>query len=414
MIESQIDQVFDTARVGYQNNEKSLRNHAYPGRLTAVLGVDDGTAALREIATWPGYAPTPLRSLDALAKALGLAEVWYKDEAPRFGLGSFKALGGSYAVRQLLLREIAARAGAPVDEAAFAQGKYAAQAAEITAVTATDGNHGRSVAWGAKRFGCACVIYIHAEVSPGRQAAMEALGAKVIRVEGNYDESVHRAAADADANPGWFVVSDTSYEGYRDLPRQVMAGYTVMISELAEQLPAAAAPSHVFVQGGVGGLAAAVCAPLWQRYGTERPRFVIVEPDRAACLFASAAAGRPTAVAIEEETVMAGLSCGEVSDLAWEVLEACGDDFLTIGDDLVAPSMRALAAGTYGAGPVVAGESAVAGLAGLIAAGRQADLRDRLGLDGESRVLLLGTEGATDPDVYRAIVGKDAEAVMAA
>ena len=272
-------------------------------------------------------------------------------------------------------------------------------AADVTVVTATDGNHGRSVAWGAERFGCGCVIHMHEQVSLGRQAAVEAFGATVRRVPGNYDDSVRAAARDAALN-GWFVVSDTSWPGYEDIPRSVMAGYTVMSSEAMEQWPLDAPPTHVFLQGGCGGMAAAIGIDLWSRSGEDRPRIVIVEPEPAACLYESATAGELRMVDITTETVMAGLSCGEVSLVAWPVIAAAVDDFLTIGDESIGPLMRRLARESS----IVAGESAVAGLAGLMAAAADSDVARRLGLSAESRVLLFGTEGATDPEVYRRLV----------
>ena len=205
----------------------------YPVELTAVLSPEMTAAAQRAIRGWPGYEPTPLRSLDRLAGALGLGAVLYKDESARFGLGSFKALGGAYAVLRLLADRLEAELGHPVSLDDIRRGRYAEAAAAVTVVTATDGNHGRSVAWGAQLAGCRCRIYIHAEVSEGRKRAMEAFGADVVRIDGDYDASVHFCADEAAAN-GWFVVSDTSYEGYSDLPRQVMAGYTLLAAEVLE------------------------------------------------------------------------------------------------------------------------------------------------------------------------------------
>ena len=374
----------------------------YPVELTAVLSPEMTAAAQRAIRGWPGYEPTPLRSLDRLAGALGLGAVLYKDESARFGLGSFKALGGAYAVLRLLADRLEAELGHPVSLDDIRRGRYAEAAAAVTVVTATDGNHGRSVAWGAQLAGCRCRIYIHAEVSEGRKRAMEAFGADVVRIDGDYDASVHFCADEAAAN-GWFVVSDTSYEGYSDLPRQVMAGYTLLAAEVLETC-GEQPPTHVFIQAGVGGLAAAVCAQMWMTLGARRPRFVIVESDRAACLLESARAGRPRNVAIREETVMAGLSCGEVSLLAWNVLSRGAADFLTIADDAVAPAMRMLAAGDAGGGAIEAGECAVPGVVALIAVCADAQRRAEIGLDAASRVLVLGCEGATDPEIYRAII----------
>ena len=269
-------------------------------------------------------------------------------------------MGGAYAVSSLLADQLESRHGiAGVTAETLRGGRHRELTAAITVASATDGNHGRSVAWGARLFGCRCVIYIHAEVSAGREAALRDQGAEVIRVDGNYDASVARCADDAAEN-GWFVVSDTSWEGYRDIPGRVMAGYSVLVSEAVEQL-GGQRPTHVFVQGGVGGIAATVLEVLWQAWGEDRPRFIVVEPDLAACLYASAVAGHPAAVEVEEETLMAGLSCGEVSLLAWDSLGTGADDFMTIPEDLVAPAMRLLADGPDGDQPLVAGESAVAG-----------------------------------------------------
>ena len=387
----------------YFANSPELTDHVvgepeygpYPAAVDAIFSAELYGAAEGEIPQWPGYAPTPLRNMDRLAGELGLGAVLYKDESGRFGLGSFKALGGAYAV----LRVLAAEMGG-CDLGEIRNSTHAGKVAAITVTAATDGNHGRSVAWGAQQAGCRCRIYIHRDVSPGRQKAMEDLGAEVVRTTGDYDDSVRVCARDAAAN-GWHVVSDTSYPGYDQIPREVMAGYGVMAVEvLAEGLP----PSHVFLQAGVGGLAAAFAARLWLALGADRPRVVIVEADRAPSLLASARAGAMQTVAIERETIMAGLSCGEVSPLAWDVLRRCTDHFVTMSDDFVPPAMRCLASGDLGGGGVEGGECATPGLLALIAVARDTKLRQAFALDDTSRVLLIGSEGATDPDIYQAIM----------
>ncbi len=366
-----------------------------------VLSAEDYAAARAEITSWDGYAPTPLVSLSDIAAAIGVGEILYKDEGPRFGLGSFKALGGSYAALRVLQREISKKYGKEVALADIRNGLYPDDCAALTLVSATDGNHGRSLAWGCQRFGVPCRIYIHAEVSEGRAAAMRDLGAEVVRIEGDYDESVRLAKSEAAEN-GWFVVSDTSWPGYTLPPRDVMSGYGVMVHEICEALDEA--PTHVFLQGGVGGLAAGVIAALRQYWGEASPRPIIVEPELAACLFESAKTGVATNVAIEEETLMAGLSCGEPSGLAWEILSEEATDYLTIPEALVAPTVRLLARPSGDDAPIEAGESAVAGLAALIAAMSDADLAAKLGLGDTSRVLLIGSEGVTDPAIFNMIM----------
>ena len=396
----------DTA---WRRNPEANPAQPYGAAEEAVLGPEDWNAARREIPAWPGFAPTPLADLPGLAAALGVARVAVKDEGGRFGLGSFKALGGAYAVLcQLRTRVAAATGETPATEDLLA-GRHAETARGLTVCCATDGNHGRSVAWGAQMFGLPCVIYLHEHVSAGREAAIARFGAEVRRVKGTYDDSVHKAAEDAAAE-GWTVVSDTSYEGYREIPRDVMAGYAVMAAEALEQWQSPP-PTHVFLQAGVGGLAAAVCGYLWQTLGAERPRFVVVEPDKAACLFASAAEGRAATIGGDLDTVMAGLAAGETSLIAWDLLRHGAEAFITLPDESAPLCMRLLAEGVDGDPPLVAGESAVAGLAGLIAARRRAEIATALGLDEGSRVLLFSTEGDTDPELYRVFVGRTAEEV---
>lgn len=371
----------------------------------SVLSEQDFANAQAEITAWEGYEETPLVSLAGLASQIGVSRIDYKHEGPRFGLGSFKALGGSYAALRVLQRELSKQLGRDVSLEEIRKGGHKNACAGITLVSATDGNHGRSLAWGCQRFGAPCRIYIHAEVSEGRAVAMRELGAEVIRIAGDYDDSVLLAKKEAEEN-GWFVVSDTSWEGYTEPPRDVMAGYSVMTREACEAMDQP--PTHVFLQGGVGGLAASVAAALRQFYGEASPRVVIVEPELAACLFDSAKAGKATNFAIQEETIMAGLSCGEPSEMAWEILAEEASDFVTIPDSIVAPAVRLLANGETGDPVVEAGESAVAGLSALIAACQSPEMKATLGLGESSRVLLIGSEGVTDPAIYAAIMeGKD-------
>lgn len=380
---------------------QTLTKTDYPDVAQSVLSMQHATAAFDEITSWPGYQPTPLHNLDRLASSLNCQSVHYKDESQRFGLGSFKALGGAYAVLWLVAREYHKQFNRPATLSEIRRGDHKAFAATLTITTATDGNHGRSVAWGARNAGCACRIYIHREVSEGRKAAMEAFGAEVIRIDGDYDDSVRQCAAESEKQ-GWFVVSDTSYEGYRDVPQMVMAGYTVMATEILSQL--SRPPTHVFIQAGVGGLAAAVCARLWMHYGQARPRIIVVESEHAACWLDSVRAGQPTAVQIDTETVMAGLSCGEVSELAWQVMSLCTDDVVTLSDSNVAAAMKLFADGEMSGAAIEAGECAVPGVLALMAISQQPALRQSFGLEASSEILVIGCEGATDEQVYRALI----------
>ncbi|TYC53035.1 diaminopropionate ammonia-lyase [Rhodobacterales bacterium] len=383
-------------------NPLADRSAAYGPDQLAVLNDDAFRLARETITGWSGYAETPLLALPGLAARAGVGALAYKDESARFGLGSFKALGGAYAVCRVLSRSAAESGISPSDARAFAD-----HAAKCTVACATDGNHGRSVAWGARTFGCNCTIFVHETVSEGRKQAIEAFGATVVRCKGNYDDSVREAQRQADAN-GWTVVSDTSYPGYADIPKDVMQGYELMAFEAMNQWPTRTPPTHIFIQTGVGGLAAAVTAHVWRRFGAARPKIVLADPLNSACWLETIREGAPVAVSGDIETVMAGLACGEISDLAWTVLRQSADAVVGLDDASAVEGMKILAEGRYGDKPVTAGESAVAGLMALLAVADVEEERAALGLDESSRVLVFGTEGATDPDLYARLVGQPA------
>ncbi|KAA8608362.1 diaminopropionate ammonia-lyase [Salipiger aestuarii] len=390
-------------------NPLADRGAAWTEAQNAILSDKGLDLARHTIAGWPGHAPTPLVNLPALAASLGVADLRYKDEGGRFGLGSFKALGGAYAVARLLAAEIGKALGRDVTMDEVASRAHPDEAARISVCCATDGNHGRSVAWGARNFGCKCNIFIHASVSQARKSAIESYGATVIRCAGNYDDSVRAAQQQAGEN-GWFVVSDTSYAGYMDIPRDVMQGYEVMAAEAFDAMDTV--PTHVFLQTGVGGMAAAVAAQAVRRWGAARPVIILCDPDRSACWVETIRAGKPTAVGGDLDTLMAGLACGEVSALAWDILRTHGDAVMALCDAAAVSAMRLLARPESDP-PIVAGESAVAGLAGLIAAMGDDDAKASLGLDGTSRVMVFGTEGDTDAALYHKLVGATGDAVRA-
>jgi diaminopropionate ammonia-lyase len=390
-------------------NPSADRSLAYGDAQRAVVNLSAHTDAAAAITSWPGYEPTPLHTLSGLARRHDVATIWYKDEGPRFGVGSFKALGGAYGVQRVVeehVRHHTGGQGGPASRVTIGDliaGKYRHVTSGLTVITATDGNHGRAVAWGAKVFGCNAVIYLPAAVTEEREAAIRAYGAETIRVAGNYDDAVRRAQSDADAL-GFTVVSDTSYPGYTDIPRYVMQGYTVMVAEILNQLAAGEKPTHMFLQAGVGAFAASVYGHLWETWGRDRPILTIVEPRSAACLLESARAGHRVVVGGTHQTIMAGLAAGEVSVEAWTILSSGADYFMTIDDGAAASTMRLLARPIAGDPSIVAGESAVAGLAGFLCFSRDSDTRQRLGLDRDSRVLVVGTEGPTDLEAYERIV----------
>ncbi|MGY0576066.1 diaminopropionate ammonia-lyase [Bradyrhizobium sp. RDM12] len=376
----------------------------------AILDVADtdtvSVEATREVERFlryrEGHKETPLLSLAGLAREIGVGSIHLKDEGHRLGLGSFKALGGSYAVIRLVLEEATRRLGRDVDVSELQTPEVKAVAGEMTVSCATDGNHGRSVAQGAQLVGAKCAIFVHSGVSDERITAIARFGAQMIRVNGNYDDSVDDASRVAEEN-GWITVSDTSWPGYERIPSLVMQGYTALVSEAMRQLPRA--PTHVFVQAGVGGIAAAVAGHFSVLLGKSRPFFTVVDPARAACLFESARAGRAVKVDHGQSTVMAMLECYEPSLVAWRMLSRTADAFMTVDDEDAISVMRRLANPRDDDPAVVSGESGGVGLAGLLKVASDQTLRDKVGLGRDARVFLINTEGATDARRYEELVG---------
>lgn len=346
----------------------------------SVLPVASSRRAQQAIRGWEHYAATPMHALRGLANHFRVGTIHCKDEGQRLGLGSFKALGGAYAVTNL------------------AQEKGTA----ITVTCATEGNHGRSVAWGAQQAGVSCVIFLHEGVSQAREQAIARYGAQIRRVAGNYDDAV-RTCTEVAGQEGWQIVSDTTWEGYQDIPRQVMAGYSLIAQEVFDQI--AQAPTHVFVQAGVGGIAASLMASLQRCWPAAAMRFVVVEPRDAACILASAVAGgRLTTVSGPFQTISAGLACGEPSPAVLDLLMAGTSMFLALDDVWLKQAMRQYAHPIDHDTRIVAGASGAAGLAGLLAVLSEEQLGQALGLDAASRVLLINTENDTDPAAYQEIV----------
>lgn len=355
-----------------------------------LLPMKNCLQARKTISAWPGYAITDLLELHDFAHAAGIASIRYKDESTRFGLGSFKALGGSYAVANL----------------AEEYRKTHDNLNGFSVATATDGNHGRSVAWGAKRLDVECHIFVHANVSQQRVDGITNLDAHIHRVDGNYDDSLVECER-ISKQEGWQIVSDTSWDGYETVPLQIMAGYSVMAAEIVDQFNGKI-PTHFVIPAGCGGLAGGMLAYLWQVWGDQMPRVIIVESNMSDCVLQSLKKQEINLVNITKETVMAGLSCGKVSKIVWPLLQKGVSDVVTIPDDGVIPIMRWLANVDRVPAPkrraIEAGECSTAGLATLLAINnpKNTTLRNRLGITADSTALVLGTEGATDPDFYKA------------
>ena len=351
--------------------------------------------------SFPQYAPTPLAELSALAAQMGLKSLLVKDESQRFGLNAFKVLGGSYAIA----RHIAARLGLRPEEMTFAALKgEAARAALGNAVffTATDGNHGRGVAWTARELGCRAVVRMPKGTAKSRVENIRALGAEVTVEDCNYDGCVRLAARQARETAGGVLVQDTAWPEYTQTPLWIMQGYLTMALEADEQM--VAPPTHIFLQAGVGSMAAAVAAYFAQAYPQNPPKIILVEPTAADCFFRSAANGEITAVTGEMRTMMAGLACGEPSPIAWDILKGLTAAYLSCEDAAAARGMRALARPLAGDKAIVSGESGASTLGALLDAAADEKAREALGLDGNARVLLFSTEGDTDPVNYRRVL----------
>jgi diaminopropionate ammonia-lyase len=359
-----------------------------------VLTPERMQAAYETIVCWPRYRATPLIRLDEMARHLQLGAIWLKDETSRFGVGSFKALGAGYALGWVLRDMLRRALNRQVAVSELLSGRHRERTGSLTAVAATDGNHGRALAWASRLFGCRCVIFVPAQVSAGRRAAIADFGAEVVEVAGTYDDAVEVAARSAALN-GWIEISDTAHGGDDQVPLLVMEGYTTLVQEIAAARPSPF--THVFLQAGVGALAGAVldaaaCDPVLRGAAG-----IVVESNRAGCLFASARAAVLTGVRGRLETVMAGLACGVPSTVAFEIVRDRATAFLQIPDADALLAQQSLAEDA-GIGLPQVGETGLAGLAGLLAVCRRADWRSRLGLNAQSNVLLFATEGLAPTD----------------
>lgn len=370
-------------------NPRAKHNLPFGRDQQFVVNPDGVPELTDELSACPAHKTTPLHSLPALARRLGVGEIRIKDESQRFGFGAFKALGGVLGVYGELRSAVGeAYHRSPTFEEVM-KGEHRDVTGRFVFTTASSGNHGRSVAAGAKLFGNRCVIFLPKFTSAEKEAAIRARGAEVVRVDGDYDTAVAECRRQAEANR-WTIISDTSWEGYDKTPRDVMRGYTVLVEEIIRQWRPG--PTHVFVQAGVGGLAAAVFGYLWARY-EPRPNFIVVEPVSADCWFQSNLAGKPALASGNADTAMGGLACREISPVTWPVIGLAADWFMTIEEDQVMPTRHLLAHPLDGDPALASGPSGCAGLAGLTRVCTDEAAFKALGLNIKSRVLLINSEG---------------------
>lgn len=353
------------------------------------------------------YKPTPLVALDALAEKMNVSKILVKDESKRFGLNAFKVLGGAYAIAKLICKELKIDINA-IDFGYLKSDEIKEKLGNVTFITATDGNHGRGIAWAAKELGQNAVIYMPKGSALNRVKAIEKLGAKVTVTNLNYDDSVRVALEESEKN-GWFMVQDTAWEGYEEIPRWIMQGYMTMATEAVEQMEdmEIKKPTHVILQAGVGAMAGAVLGYLSNKY-KKVPKTIIVEPTEAACIYKSAVAsdGKMHIVDGDLTTIMAGLACGEPNPLGWSILNEHASAFISCGDYISANGMRILANPIKNDERVISGESGAIGigLINLLSLNELADVREKLEINEDSVILLFSTEGDTDPENYMKVV----------
>ena len=346
--------------------------------ILSILSKSEIDEAYRVISAWDNYSPTPLTSLNKLSEKLKLNNIFYKDESKRFNLKSFKALGGAYAVEKV------------------SKGNK-----EIVISTATAGNHGRSVAWGSKKLGLKCKIFISEYVSEFRAKVMRSFGADVIRVKGNYDASLKECIKQSKQN-NWQIVQDVAWEDYKLVPKLTMAGYSVMMKEISEQINNEQF-SHVILQAGVGGMAAGMVAGI-ARYLNYIPKIIVVEPESAACVLESIKSGKIEKISIKKESLMGGMSCDEVSLVPWEILKNSVSHCVTVSDNYIAKTVKSLSNSEFSEEKIVGGECSTPGIVSLIGMCNDIEIRKKINLNENSNILIFGCEGDADEELYQKLL----------
>ena len=362
--------------------KKLLKNNHYNFKRDNVLKYLPAALianAYKSISSWKNYKATPLLSLDKLKKNLKLNNIFYKDESKRFHLKSFKALGGAYAVEKI------------------SKGKK-----NITISSATAGNHGRSVAWGAKRLNLKCKIFVSQYVSKTRVSEIEKFGAEVIRVKGNYESSLEKCKSLSKKN-NWQIVQDVSTKNYKYIPQLTMAGYSIMIKEISKQTNHYI--THIFVQAGVGGLAAGVVAGV-AKYFKRIPKIIIVEPDRADCVLQSIKANKLKKIRIKKESIMGGMSCNEMSLIPWQILKKTSNYCISVAENNVAKTTAMLKDRKLSKSSIIGGECATPGVIALISLANNPKARKSLNLNEDSNILVIGCEGNADVKLYKQLLSK--------
>jgi len=367
--------VLDWKYSHFLKNEQKNFNKSDILNVLTKNNIDD---AYKTISKWDNYSPTPLVSLNKLSKKLKINKIFYKDESKRFHLKSFKALGGAYAVEKITKRN-----------------------KKITISTATAGNHGRSVAWGSKKLGLQCKIFISEYVSEFRAEVMRSFGAEVIRVKGNYDKSLNECIKESKEND-WQIVQDVAWKDYKLVPKLTMAGYSVMMKEISEKINNQKI-THVILQAGVGGMAAAMVAGI-ARYLNYVPKIIIVEPESAPCVLESIKSGKIKKITIKKESLMGGMSCDEVSLIPWEILKSSVDYCVTVSDDYISKTIKSLANSEFSDEKIIGGECSTPGIVSLVGLCNNIEVKKKINLNKSSNVLIFGCEGDADEELYQKLL----------
>ena len=358
------------------NNENFEFNRS---KILKILNSELLEDAYKTISKWQKYQPTPLESLNKLSNELKLKNIFYKDESKRFGLKSFKALGGAYAVEKIT------------------KGKK-----DVIVSTATAGNHGKSVAWGAKNLGLNCKIFISENVSETRAEEMRNLNAEVIRVKGNYEDSLNFCKEESKKN-NWEIIQDVAWPDYELVPKLTMAGYSTIIKEISVQTNEYI--THIFLQAGVGGMAAGLVAGV-ANYFKKVPKIIIVEPENANCVMQSIENNTPTSVDIKKESIMGGMSCGEVSLVPWQILKNSVNNCVSVSDKFVSQTVAMLADKVLSNISIEGGECSTPGITSLISCCNNEETKSALEINENSNILLIGCEGSADIDLYQKLLSE--------
>ena len=348
-------------------------------KILKILNSDLLEDAYKTISKWQQYQPTPLESLNKLSNELKLKNIFYKDESKRFGLKSFKALGGAYAVEKMT------------------KGKK-----DVIVSTATAGNHGKSVAWGAKNLGLNCKIFISENVSETRAEEMRNLNAEVIRVKGNYEDSLNFCKEESKKN-NWEIIQDVAWPDYELVPKLTMAGYSTIIKEISVQTNEYI--THIFLQAGVGGMAAGLVAGV-ANYFKKVPKIIIVEPENANCVMQSIENNTPTSVDIKKESIMGGMSCGEVSLVPWQILKNSVNNCVSVSDKFVSQTVAMLADKVVCDISIEGGECSTPGITSLISCCNNDETKSALEINENSNILLIGCEGSADIELYQKLLSE--------